>query len=450
MALRTTSTYALCFGAVAVWLLSASSAQPQDTDDIRKQLQLLEQQNQELKEELRKQQTLIDSLAQKLAGLEQTNSSGGQPQQELNSATGVRTPDVGSSQSGGFSLGQVHLSGEGGVGFFHSGSEGAYAKNPFRIDEARLFVEAPIWQSVFFYSELDLATREESDVQLRLGELYLDIEDFSRLWDQDRVLSLRVGRMFVPFGEEYQARYAIDNPLISHSVSDLWGVDEGLELYGRMGKVSYAVAVQNGGIADTADFTSDKSVAGRVGYDPEPWLHLSLSGMRTGQLDVNGDRMSALWFGNGFFRSLGTAGTTEFHANLAEGDIEVRLPHGHLNAFGGYIHYDDNDPARNNARDAFYYSIEAVRDLTHKLYAGARFSEVLTDQGMPIVGNGAFGDYFFGPLTDHLWRLSLGLGYRFSDNLNLKLEYSFERGETINGEARDHEDQFAAEAAFKF
>jgi hypothetical protein len=77
---------------------------------------------------------------------------------------------------------------------------------------------------------VNFATPEENDLSLRFGELYLDCEDVSRLWGQDRMLNLRVGRFYIPFGEEYLDRFAIDNPLISHSVSDLWGEDNGVEL----------------------------------------------------------------------------------------------------------------------------------------------------------------------------------------------------------------------------
>jgi hypothetical protein len=208
--------------------------------------------------------------------------------------------------------------------------------------------------------------------------------------------------------------------------------------------------VQNGGIPDTRDYDSDKSVAARLAYDPNRWLHFSASAMRTGNLDAQGDFLSAMWFGNGFFRSLGGPGTTKFHADLAEGDIAVRLTRGSLKAFGGWVHYDDNDPVNVNRRDAYYYSLEAVHDLFGKLYGGARFSQILGGKGMPIVGNGNFGQFFFGPLTQDLWRLSLGLGYRFSRNLVLKAEYSFEQGRLVNGLERDNENQFAAELAFRF
>jgi len=88
--------------------------------------------------------------------------------------------------------------------------------------------------------------------------------------------------------------------------------------------------------------------------------------------------------------------------------------------------------------------------LPHKFYAAARFSEMMADQGFPIVGNGNFGDYFFDTLSTELWRLSLGLGYRFSDRLIVKTEYSFERGKEVGGDARDEEDFFGTEAAFRF
>ena len=125
--------------------------------------------------------------------------------------------------------------------------------------------------------------------------------------------------MDIPFGEEYSTRDAIDNPLISHSLTDFWGVDAGVDLYGRLGKFSYVVAAQNGGQNSAKDFTEDKSVAGRIAYDPTKWLHLSASGMRTGDLALE-ESWSALWFANGWIVPIGT-NTTRFHANIVEGDM---------------------------------------------------------------------------------------------------------------------------------
>jgi len=126
------------------------------------------------------------------------------------------------------------------------------------------------------------------------------------------------------------------------------------------------------------------------------------------------------------------------------------LPHGKIHAFGGYVRYDDNDPGANNGRDIYFYSVEGIHEITHKLYAGARFSQILARNGYPLMGNGNMGQYLFGTPATELWRLSLGMGYRWNQNLLVKAEYSFERGKEVTGDKREHEDFFGVEAAFKF
>lgn len=436
-----------CFGGTQ----EAGTSSPTPAAITAVQLQQLLKQNQELQEQLRRQQTQIDSLNRKISHLEQTASENGAGKGGDDASVTAETT-MNDRGLVGSTLGKVALSAEGGVALFKSGSQGLFPNWEFRLDEVRLFVETPIWQQVYFFTEINLATREQPDVIARLGECYIDFENISELWNRERMLNLRIGRMYAPFGEEYLTRYAINNPLVSHSVSDLWDVDEGIELYGKIGPVRYAAAIQNGGISDVGDFDADKSLAGRLEYDPSRWLHLSVSGMRTGNLNVQQDTLSAMWFGNAFFRSIGSPATTEFHANLVEGDVLVRLPHGHFSAFGGYIRYNDNDPAGSNGRDIYYYSVEVVHDIVSKLYGAARFSQIFANGGFPIAGNAPMGPYFFNPfaLTKEMWRLSLGLGYRFSPNLLVKAEYAFERGELLSGNTRDHEDLFALEAAFKF
>jgi hypothetical protein len=228
-------------------------------------------------------------------------------------------------------------------------------------------------------------------------------------------------------------------------------VDEGVELYGSICKFSYVAAVQNGGMSGVRDFDGDKAVVGRLSYDPTKWLHVSASAMRTGNLKNHADFWSELWFANGWFMAVDGVHTTRLHANLVEGDVQIRLPHGHVNAFGGYARYGDNDTTADNGRDIYFYSVEGVHDITRKLYGAVRFSQIFADKGYMIGGLGNSGEYVFGGvLTKEIWRLSLGLGYRWSPNLITKVEYAFERGEQTNGASRNHEDLFALQAAFKF
>ncbi len=437
-------------GAAALCLAVAQRSTAAETV-TNEQLQSLQQQNEQLQQQMRKQQELIDALTKQVDEIKSANSRRDTELGDLKTQVkqdGAAAPAP--ENSSAMHLGNVTINGEGGVAFFHSDRSGQTPNAEFRIDEAKIFVEAPIWKDVYFHGELNLAAREEPDLTLQVGELYLDWEDVSQLWNQDRMLNLRMGRFYIPFGEEYQQRFAIDNPLISHSVGDLWGVDEGVEAYGALGRVNYVLAVQNGGDSPTRDFNADKAVVARVGYDPAKWLHLSVSGMRTGDLDATQDGISALWFGNGWFRSLGSPATTKFHANLAEADVQLKLPCVTVRAAGGYIGYGDNDPAANNHRDVYYYYVEGVKDITRKLYAAARFSEVLAPGGFPIVGNGDFGTYFGDELTAQYWRLSLGLGYHFSPNFLVKGEYSFNQGREQDGTERTHENSMALEAAYKF
>src|SRR5256885_12856549 len=228
----------------------------------QEQLKDLKRQNEALHQQLLNQQTIIEKLSQKVAEV-QTNVAH-QFDQRASEIEPLPLPSRGLLP---LQLGKVHLSGEGGAAFFHSGSHGPFPNSEFRVDEAKLFVEAPLWKDVYFFSEVNITTRESMDEFMQIGELYVDFENISRFWNRDGWLNLRVGRLDIPFGEEYLTRDAIDNPLISHSLADIWGVDEGLEIYGSIAKVQYALAVQNGGHPALRDHNPDKSIALRIGYD---------------------------------------------------------------------------------------------------------------------------------------------------------------------------------------
>lgn len=419
--------------------LSRSALADTDTN-LANEIRLLREQNAALQQQVLKQGNALDTLSKKVQDLESSKST--------SDNDGAAVTETAPAKNG-FSLGKVHLGGEGGVAFFDTGREGFASHPDFRVDEARLFVDAPIWNEVYFHSDIDLATRENNNTELQLGELYLDFEDASQLWGKDNQLNVRAGRIFTPFGEEYLTRYAMENPLISHSLPDLWAIAPGLELYGNFGKFSYVTAVQDSsGANGVQDFESDKSFSGRVAYDLDPHWHFSLSAMRTGNINADPNAISAMWFGNGFFQSLGSPATTHFQANLVEGDLTARWHNGHVSTFGGVARYSDNDPNANNDRNIFFYSVEGVQNLTKKFYLATRFSEILAQQGIPVMGFGN-GSYF-NSLATQLWRLSLGLGYRFSDHLEIKAEYSFERGNEADGSTRNHEDFFGTEAAFQF
>jgi len=436
----------------AIWLASCAVSNAADeSTNLNQQVELLMKQNALLQETVKQQQSTIENLNRRVGDIERVSAEKSRSE-TVGYAAGTPLPNE-RPDTGGLKFGRINIGGEGALALFSGQANSAFPETQFRVDEAKLFIEGQVWGDVYFFSELNLATREDDDIDLNLGEFYLDFEDISQLWGEKRQLNLRFGRMDIPFGDEYLYRDALDDPLVSHSLIDTWGVDEGIELYGFLGKFSYVAAVQNGGVPGARDYDGDKSVAGRLSYDPNSWLHLSLSGMRTGDLDADDDYLSELWFGGGWFRSIGSPSTTTFHANLAQADVALKFSRGLLRAFGGYAQYDDNDPTANNRRNFYYYSVEGVLDITPKFYTAARFSQIFVDEGYPMPGQGDMGYYFIDPTApqaEELWRCSIGLGYRFSPHLIVKTEYSFEGGKQVGGTSRDNVNIFATQAAFGF
>lgn len=398
------------------------------------EIQALREQNALLQRQVEKQGEQINTLTRQFQDFSAARTDG-----ERETEAPQNSPSV---------FDKVHLSGEGGFGFSATQPEGNAPDGEFRLYDARLFLDAQVWENIYFLGEIVLAYPGQDEYSLQLGELYVDFEDVSQLWNQDGQLNIRVGQVYIPFGEEYLARNASDNPLISQSLMDFWGINPGVELYGSLGKFSYVAAVQNGADGAANGFGGDKSVAARIGVDPDPHWHFSVSAMRTG--DLKRGQLSAMWFGSAYFRSIGSPASSKFQVDALEADATARWQTGQVRLSGGAVHYGDNDPAADNERWLYYYSAEAKQDLTKKLYAVTRWSQIYCQDGLPVAGYGRWGQYYYGGLTDNLWRLSLGLGYDLNKHVTLKGEYSFERGYTTGGKKRDEEDFFGVQAAFKF
>lgn len=417
-------------------------------DSVEVRLQALAEQNRRLQEQVQSQQQLLEALSAQLKEVRQGGAKQERQLQELKA--GAAGPAE--FAAGGRRANEVRVGGEAGFGIFRTGGAGSFPKSEFRADDPTISVEVPVRKGIYFFTELRLLPRETNSESFQLGEMYVDFEDISAAWGRPGQLAARAGRIDIPFGEEYQVRGPLANPLISHSLGDVWGIDEGVELYGCVGPFNYVVAVQNGGVSRLHDFNADKSVTMRIGAAPVKWLHLSASAMRTGELATVADNLSEVWFGNGFFRALGPARSTgTFWASLGEVDATARWAGGHFGAALGQVRFDDSDTTADNSRRMRYGHAEAVQTLVGPLFGAARYSQIRVPRGYPLTGWGSPGTFFYRPsLTEELRRLSLGLGYRFGDSLVLKAEYTRESGRMTNGAPRDQEDFLGGEVAIKF
>lgn len=435
-------------GACGVFALAAAptrAAEP-TSSEVRE----LVEQNRRLQEQVRAQQKTIEEMSARMADVLKASERHDRELRNLqdrveSGPASAATPVARRDQ-------EVRISAEAGLAFFSTGSEGQFPKSEFRVDDPVITVEAPVAKNVYLFTELKLLMRETNADNFQLGELYVDFEDVSAAWGRPGLLGVRAGRINTPFGEEYQVRGPFANPLISHSLSDVWGCDEGVEVYGRIGPLRYAAAIQNGGVSRLRDFNADKAMVARVSWEPAQWLHVSGSALRTGELATVADNLSDLWFANAFFRALGPAASTgTFWASLFEGDARARWRDGHLSAALGQVRFDDSDTRTDNSRRIRYGYLELVQGIADRLYGAARYSQIRVPRGYPLAGWGQMGTFFFRPsLTEELRRFSLGLGYRFGPALVWKTEYTWEDGRLVNGAQRSREDFFGSEIGVKF
>jgi hypothetical protein len=137
----------------ALFFFCIPALRGQDMDTLKKEVDDLRAQNLQLQKQLQQQQEMIDQLGRKFSDFQKTNDAQASDVRELKAAAenAPAQPD----KSKGFSFNNVVISGEGAVGFFETGKNGQFPNATFRVDEARLFVDAPIWDDVFFYGEVD-------------------------------------------------------------------------------------------------------------------------------------------------------------------------------------------------------------------------------------------------------------------------------------------------------
>src|SRR5690349_18851968 len=124
---------------------SQSIAFSAENPSVEERLKALETQNAILREQVTEQQKTIEGLQQKIS-----------PSPE-------QSGPLNDPPKSGFNWGGIHIGGEGGAGYFHSQSDGDFPEGAFRVDEAKLFVEAPIWTDTYFFGELNLIIRESAD-----------------------------------------------------------------------------------------------------------------------------------------------------------------------------------------------------------------------------------------------------------------------------------------------
>lgn len=372
--------------------------------------------------------------------------------------------------NGGSWADRVRISGSANTGWYGGQSYSVTSEDAFQIWDARFFVEAeiardvklgetPLVRDVGLMFEWDLVRL--GYLQNDVGELYVD---FQGLGDQDWA-NVQAGRFQIPVGENY-LRFSQgyhDNPFITNTVGGPWYWDEGLRVYGHEGKVGWVASVSDGETQFNFDPNPAKQFTLKLFADPTPWLHVSASGLRSGEMGSStSPAMGALWLGESWARAFGSGTAVPSYVNgvvvapgpnrlkeswLAGSDVILHFPGIARIWLGGGWYGIDSTGASLYDRDLFYWIAEVVLE-------GAAASPVLAPFYLGLRANG-LGTYDSnkGYLLDVRQSESLGynaksleaysmvLGWRLTDGVTLRAEYSIRDVGVVNGVDDDiHED----------
>ncbi len=339
---------------------------------------------------------------------------------------------------------RLDITGFAAAGFLDSGPAGDRPEGGFAVKESALFLEADVWEgtSVFFEVQVN-PLLQDARIQFQTGEVYAAFRD---VWRSDRGdrLGFKVGRIDIPFGEEYLWDDTQDNPLISHSVGFPWLTDEGVAAFGRLRGVGWVAAITDGTMERSVDENVSKALNLKLFGRPWRPLYLSASAMKNDETSG-----SALYLGETCFQPVGapvhgrdvtsTAGfspSERVEASLYEVTATVSGPNAsELWLTLGQAWVDDAEDTYD--RSLTWFTVQARTNLPgHRAYVAARHSEFGTydaDEGYQI-GGGFLTDgrRAFGYDTRRLGRTSAGFGWIVNPRVTMRVEVGRDRFELID------------------
>jgi len=361
----------------------------------------------------------------------------------------------------------VRLGGSANTGFYYGENDSVMSDRDFRIWDARLFVDAELGEDVRVADQLLVRNAGLSlewniarlgTLQDDIGDLHIELQGLSG----SGLVNLRVGRFQIPVGESYlrYGRGVPDKPFITNPVGGPWFWDEGVELYGasRNGRFGYVASITDGeepfGAAES-DPNPDKQLSLRLYADALPWLHVSVSGLRSGRLGSR-DRAAAgsLWLGEAWARAFGAGSAVPNFVDgvaTADGpnrlrdaylgaiDVVLRRPDlGHLWLAYGLYRIDSRGASQYD-RTLHYWIAEAllegraVWDPLEPFYLGLRAHGL----GTYDAGRGYLLDFrYAGTLGYNMRALEMFtgvLGWHLTPWLDLRIEYNHALIDLVRG-----------------
>src|SRR3989338_9976395 len=326
------------------------------------------------------------------------------------------------------SLAKLKIKGRAALGFFDSGKAGSYPAGSFEMPDAKLqFSFAPdAINTLVMRFNLNNATAQSP----LLDYFFLQSKDFiPALKDSPFSLSTRLGKFKLGFGEETWTDNLVEGIVPSNSAARATVVDEGLEFAGKvkldkigLEPLGVVVSVSDGNSGIGSDSTASKAFMGKLYHNPIKPLYVSGSYYNSGELDSSSSEMSlagvtsAIQSGMAWRRSVweldarydfGKGKKPLEPIVFSDSKAIVRLSYGEFK--------DDG----NRTRSGNLGFVDGIYNLTKKFYAAGRYSFIDLNGDVTATLNSVTANRYD--------RFSLGGGYRWSDNVILKLGYDWNK-----------------------
>ncbi len=360
----------------------------------------------------------------------------------------------------------IEFWGFGAVGAYQTGSDGTHSNFGFNIKEATLFMQATVWQDVDMFIELQTnRLGEDSSKYIRTAEVYIHGRNIKI---GDSRVGVKLGRIDIPFGEEYLWLDAIDNPLITNSASYPYGWDEGVLVYGDStilgyeDSINWVFSITDGTDKRSDEDHSDKAFNLKFYGDFNEDHYLSLSLMRNGKA-----QKSAFEFGGSHFEPIGKGdddALTKSNASFINATLaEINTKHQfHLDDFSGYLaltygRAEQEDNISQHSRNIEWLTIEPYIQLSANWYSLLRYSEIGTydnHKGFHFDGKiFAGGNSDYGYDVKRFQRLGFGIGWQPNPRVRTKFEIGkdwFELIKNTNKESQNKRNFLGVEVAVGF
>ena len=342
-------------------------------------------------------------------------------------------------------LSRFHLSGNADFTYFNGQDNSHSPDSRFAVDNARLFFDFDVSDNVSFYFEWDIV--REFSLKNEAGQLYLRLD---RIFEVD-ALNLKVGRVPIPFGQEYLRFHEqrFENPLISFSAPAPYNWDEGIEIFGSTfnNRFDYIFAVTDGDDEFNENSNEAIQLTAKISVHPTNWASIVLSALDTGTIGDDNSGKSALEFGGSHAYPFGF-GTdvinyqdgaaieddTDNRFSLTAWEVDTIL---HPSDWGQiWLAYGQAGIRSKGSskfdRDLLYWIAEGTLELgklsrhLSRYYLAIRYSAIGTfDSGEGYMLAAMNDGKELGYNTKDVQVVSAGLGVRLHKNIKLKLEYSW-------------------------